>query len=492
MSRLLTVLLLAVSCALAQDAANQRVGRLLLVLPFENRSTAPGLEWIGESFPEVLNQRMAAPSLFIIGRDDRLFAFDRMGVPATAAPSRATIYTVAQAMDVDFVIVGSYNYDGRTFSSTGQVLDMRSLRLSPVATETGSLTDLISVQTALAFNLLADMEIPGGARSKQQFVASMPQVRLDSLENYVRGAISTSPAEKIRRFKEAVRISPDYTYAKMQLARTYFSFRDYEQAAAWFSRITSTSPQYLEAMFFYGICEYQLGDFAKAQDAFQYVASRLPLTEVQNNLGVLLARRGKPAVEYFRRAAQTDPRDADYQFNLAVALSTADPAEANKRAREALSLSPGDSDARALLDSLQRPGLQQASTTQARRVFYPRLKREYNEAIFRQAELEVRNLEETTLAAKGPERHAISHSDRGNELLTNGFIEEAEREFRESVQVDPMLAAPHIGLVRVALKKNDVKTAQEELGRALELEPKSIEALTLQRELALRAPAIQP
>ena len=30
----------------------------MLVLPFENRSKSPGLEWIGESFPELLSQRL--------------------------------------------------------------------------------------------------------------------------------------------------------------------------------------------------------------------------------------------------------------------------------------------------------------------------------------------------------------------------------------------------------------------------------------------------
>src|SRR5688572_16626233 len=42
----------------------------LLVLPFENASKVPGIEWIGEAFSEILAQRMASPTLHAIGREE--------------------------------------------------------------------------------------------------------------------------------------------------------------------------------------------------------------------------------------------------------------------------------------------------------------------------------------------------------------------------------------------------------------------------------------
>ena len=59
----------------------------MLILPFRNDSKAPGLEWIGEAFSEVLGQRMQSPSIFVISREDRLYAFDRVGIPASAQPA---------------------------------------------------------------------------------------------------------------------------------------------------------------------------------------------------------------------------------------------------------------------------------------------------------------------------------------------------------------------------------------------------------------------
>src|SRR5260221_13803166 len=79
-----------------------QAGETALVLPFENRSSTPGLDWIGEAFPEVLNQRLVTPNLFLANRADRLYAFDRLGIPANVRLSRATIFRLAQEMDLDY------------------------------------------------------------------------------------------------------------------------------------------------------------------------------------------------------------------------------------------------------------------------------------------------------------------------------------------------------------------------------------------------------
>src|SRR5579871_5323833 len=122
---------------------------ILLILPFENASSVPGIDWIGESFPEVIGNRMSAAPLFLISRDDRLYAFDRLGIPPGAKPSRATIYEIAQQIDADYVVVGRYNFDGSTFTARANVMDVQKLRLGPELTESGPLTDLIKIQTGL-------------------------------------------------------------------------------------------------------------------------------------------------------------------------------------------------------------------------------------------------------------------------------------------------------------------------------------------------------
>jgi tetratricopeptide (TPR) repeat protein len=460
----------------------------LLVLRFENESKAPGLEWISESFPEVLGSRLASPQLYIVSRDDRSYAFDRAGIPANVHLSHATLYRIAEQMDADYVVLGAYDFDGVTFTARAQLLDMKALRLSPEQQESGALVKLIDVQTALAWDLLRLVH-PELLPSRNQFMAAAPSIRLDAFENYVRGVVATPRPVKIKYLREAIRLSPDYTLAMLQLGRTYFEGRDYEQAAAWLARVPRSDPLAREANFYLGLAGYYLGDFAKSEDAFSFVASRLPLTEVYNNLGVVAGRRGKRSeMEYFQKAVKADPTDPDYHFNLGVALYKAgDLAGASRLLRETFALRPADAEAKALLDVVNATGVARVSDTSARgKVPMERIKRNYDETSFQQLALEIQNAAELRLSNTDPRAHAEFHVNRGREYLAQGFMAEAERDFREAIQLDPTSADAHAGLAR-ALEEVNEPSARAEAQTALRLQPVSTDALLVLARLDLKA-----
>ena len=465
--------------------------RTLVVLPFENTSKAPGLEWISESFPEVLGKRLASPLLYIVSREDRSYAFDRAGIPANLHLSRATLYRIAEQMDADLVVLGAYSFDGQRFTARAQLLDMKALSLSPEQVESGALVKLIDIQTALAWDLLRLVN-PNALPSRDQFVAAAGAIRLDAFENYVRGVIATSRPVKIKHFRDAIRLSPDYTMAILQLARTYFDERDYEQAATWFARVPRSDPAAREANFYLGLAAYYMGDFAKSEEAFDFVASRLPLTEVYNNLGVVSGRRGKRAeIDYFQKTVKADASDPDYHFNLGVALYRAgDFAGASRQLRETLSLRPTDSEAKSLLDSIAAGGVGRASDSAAQsgrtKIPMARIKRNYDETSFQQLALEIQNAAEARLAKTDPRSHAEFHVARGREFLAKGFNAEAERDFREAIQLDPTSSAAHLGLARSLEDIND-GSARTEAEAALRLEPISTEAMLVLARLDLKS-----
>jgi tetratricopeptide (TPR) repeat protein len=506
------VLLLLTSLAAAQ--LSPVPAQTVVVIPFENASKAPGLEWLGESFPEVLGARMASGSLFVIRREDRVYAFDRVGIPASVRPSRPTIYRVADELDAEIAITGSYNYDGQTFSARAQVIDVKRLKLLPEVTESGSLLNLIAVENAVAWDLLQQLR-PAQGGSKQAFVAAESGVRLDAFENYIRGITAAARPEQIRRFREALRLNPQYADAMFQLGKAYFDARDYANAAAWLGRVPRADKRAGEAAFYEGLAHFYLAEFDKAEAAFSNLAERMPLTEVFNNLGVVAGRRGKrTAVDYFQKAAQADPNDADYHFNLAVALARGgEPQEAVRHLREALARRAQDGEARALLDALQR---NQAPAKPP----LERIKRNYDEQSFRQLQLEIQNASEARLAQRSPAEHAAFHVEHARQVLNEGFRADAEKEFREAVLLDPANAAAHAGLAaalvaqdaaaarseaeaalrlaaladahlvlaRLALRDNNRQVAVAEVKQALELEPGNSAAQQLHRELAVAQP----
>src|ERR1700683_2532468 len=71
-------------------------GRLVLVLPFDNRSGQPNLNWIGDSFPYTLDQRLTSAGFLTISADARQYALDHLGLPTGFKPSRATTIRIAQ------------------------------------------------------------------------------------------------------------------------------------------------------------------------------------------------------------------------------------------------------------------------------------------------------------------------------------------------------------------------------------------------------------
>lgn len=448
------------------------ISRTLIVIPFENESNAPGLEWIGESFPEILGRRLTSPSLYVLGRDDRIRAYDQLGLPVDLHPSRATIYRISEQLGVDYVVLGHYTFDGRTFTASAQLLDMQKLHLLPPVTASGPLIELIDIQNALAWDLLHILR-PGFTVTRDAFRSAAPPIRLDAFENYVRGMIAGDVSEKIRRFREAVRIMPNYTEALLQLGKAYYAQREYEAAIAALDKIPRGDSLGREAAFFLGLAAYSHGNLAKAESAFNFLASQLPLTEVRNNLGVVAARRGqKSALDDFQKAVQADPNDPDYRFNLGLTYyRDGDLASASRQLRETLNLKPNDQEAKSLLDTISTSATQKLQTGSVSSVKIPqeRMKRNYDESSFRQLALEIQATAEERLAKTDPRTHAQFHSTRGHELLSQGFVAEAETEFREAISLDPSNAEAHSGLARVLEARQDLVGARSEASTALRL-----------------------
>ena len=459
-------------------------GQTLLVVPFENRSRAPGLEWIGDSFPELLKQRLDSPSIYVLPYEDRIRAYDRLGVPIELRASRPTIYRIAEQLDVDYVVLGDYEFDGRTFTSKAQLLDMRRELLLPEIKESGTLPELITVETSLTWEILHTL-FPADSISREAYVAQAPVVRLDAFENYIKGVIAPTGEERIPHLREAVRLSPAYNQAVLRLGEAYYQQRQYDQTVAWLVKIPPDDPAALEAQFYLGLAAYGRSDFPHAESAFSFLAERLPLSEMYNNLAVALDHYDKTAaVENLQKAIAQDSSNADYHFNLAIELyRRGDVSGASRQSREAVSLNPHDSEAKSFLENIGGAG--RGIVTASIKVPQPRMRTIYDESSFRQLALKISAVAEQRLAKTDPRTHAQFHTDRGHQLLKQGFLSEAQREFREAVALNPSNAEAHAGLASVLESDNHFDQARSEADEALRLHP-SAEALLVLARLNLR------
>jgi Tfp pilus assembly protein PilF len=108
-----------------------------------------------------------------------------------------------------------------------------------------------------------------------------------------------------------------------------------------------------------------------------------------------------------------------------------------------------------------------------------RIKRNYDESSFKQLAMELQNAEEARLAQTDPVQHAQFHVQRGQELLQEGLMRQAEKQFREAVTLDSSNAGAHAGLAQVLEAAEDAAGARREAVASLGLKPSAEAYLVL-------------
>src|SRR3989441_3432344 len=82
---------------------------VVLVLPFENVSNHPEYNWIGESFADSLSSLLNKPGMIVVTSDERAVAYQRLRLPLTVLPSRATAIKIARELKASMIVIGTYN-----------------------------------------------------------------------------------------------------------------------------------------------------------------------------------------------------------------------------------------------------------------------------------------------------------------------------------------------------------------------------------------------
>lgn len=456
--------------------------KVLLVLPFDNRTGLPSLEWIREAAAEVLSTRFAAAGFEPTSRADRMYALDHLGLPQGFQPSRASSLKLAQMLDADSIVVGSYTTDGSGIAAEARLVDVPGLRMTPTVTARGDMHDLIAVFGTLAWKLTKELD-PEFNVAEETFAATGKGVPLNAYEQYIRGITEPDQAERVKHLQEAVRMSPDFGPAWMALGREDYREQQYPEAAAAFAKVDRNGSDGLEAGFYRGLSLLFSGDYPHAEQAFADVARVLSLAEVMNNEGVAMSRQGHDATSLFIQAAAADPNGADYHFNLALSLRrTGNTAGALNEMAQCLKLRPNDSEAQSLEDAWKRPAGAAASADPLERIV-----RSFDAAAFRQAAAMMDTVNAGRLAALTPRNQAQALCVRAKSYLDRGLLLEAERLYQDAAVADSTSAEAHAGLAEVRERSGDAESARKEAQTALQLNPANQTAHDVLREIAAKA-----
>jgi tetratricopeptide (TPR) repeat protein len=248
-----------------------------------------------------------------------------------------------------------------------RVLRLSPPSLSPALKETSAMQELPRAHARLAWQILCALgqklcPPQGASRDESGFSEPPPTLRLDALENFIRGLTASQDEDRLRLLRESARLESGWDRPAFELGQIYFDRRDCDSALVWYSRVPPNRPEGPIASFAAGVCHLARNDAARAEAAFSGLIERsrkggqkdaLPeLPEAHNNLGVAEMRLSKwPEAETeFERATALEPDEADYWVNVAlvrlIQKTTATAVSPLERARK---IDPDDKEARALL-----------------------------------------------------------------------------------------------------------------------------------------------
>jgi tetratricopeptide (TPR) repeat protein len=402
-------------------ARAQSASDVVMVLPFENTSNRPEYNWVGESFADSLAELLSKPGLLVVSSDERELAYQRLRLPETVIPSRATAIKLAREAKASMIVIGTYSVTPAEAEAkpgeakpekdkssaeayvqlTARVIKVNEGRTlgemfdGSWATRQfdfgGPLTTLQNIQGRLAYQILyqRDKALPF---SQNQLVQEATKVPQRAFEAYVKGVqLGDRDEKRVNYLKNALKFFADanggaiYPQAAFELGRYYMLDGKWKDATEYFTKLQKKDPHYAEAAFYAGLGYAKMGDFGRALAALVPLSSDVPLIGIYNNAGAVAVQASREekkdderarllaqGASFLARAAESSPDDPLVHFNYALALFlSAKYAEAADQLKPVITANPRDGQAYFLYaKSLEKTGKTEISTAaddQARR-----------------------------------------------------------------------------------------------------------------------------
>jgi tetratricopeptide (TPR) repeat protein len=490
-----------------------------LVFPFENVGASPRLDWLGEGLEELTIQYLTGAGQQVYSHAARTAELERNGLPFSAKLSRASMLRIAQDLDADFVIFGSFNSDGKSLTVEARVLRLDPATLLPVVRESEPLASMMELQTKVVWQLLTSND-HSYKRTLAEFSKAQRPLRLDAFEHYIRGVLATEDETRLRELREASRLEPNWPDVDFAMGETYVSRNDCNSALTWFSHVPKSNQHYVEAVFSTGVCRLQLNQPDRAEEVFTSLQAALSengngtqtglsgaeLPEILNNLAIAKARQSKtPAAETdLRHATDLDPDEDDYPFNLGLlALRDNDLAAAAKYFQEASERRPENAEDRALLihalekaDKKKEADEEREAATEAlgpnalpairmdpkneAAALMVRIKTELDTTAMR-FDVQAPNAAASAGPAGSATETTAGHLRRGRQELAAGQLDAAESEFRNALRADSTSPAAHRGLGEIDRRRGKVDDAVKEFQASLETRDSAVVRTMLAR-----------
>lgn len=509
---------------------------VVMVLSFENTSNRPEYNWVGESFADSVAELLNKPGLLVVSNDERELAYQRLRLPQTVIPSRATAIKLAREAKATMIVIGTYNVTESPAAEaqdkvaaeayvqvTARVIKVNEGRnlgeLLDGAWATrqfdfgGLLTTLQNIQGRLAYQILYQRD-KSLSFSQNQLVQEATKIPQRAFESYVKGAqLGERDPKRANYLKNALKFYADanggavYPQAAFELGRFHMIEGKWKEATEYFTKLQKKDPHYTEAAFYSGLGYAKLGDHGHALAALVPLSADMPLIGVYNNAGAVAVQASREekkeeerarllaqGTSFLARAAESAPEDQMVHFNYAFALFLDGKyAEVAEQLRPVITADPRDGQAYFLfakaLEKIGKLEAANAADDQARHYLqnYAKWQTEWqksqttNNLALRMRDVlnrdDVSDLMRRKAVAANVDRSPTEDLlAKARDLYREGRDDEALPELHRVVMVEPTNAEAYLLSGRINLRRGDQEAAIAALKTAIFWDPKLIDA----------------
>jgi tetratricopeptide (TPR) repeat protein len=508
----------------ARAAAPQGVTDVVLILPFENTSGLKDFNWVGESFADQLANLLDSHGLRVVSGDQRELTYQRLRLPPTVIPSRATSIKLAREAGATLLVLGTYEVtparDDKSLAEvrvSAQLISVNEGRIYGRTTREGrwepsnklvlgdALVNLQNIQGKLAYQLLVehDRNLP---YPMNDIIAEATKVPPRAFEAWVKATMTDSRETKLAYLTNAMReyekANPGSVYkdAAFELGQLYYTQKtpDYKKAAEYFSMLQFKDPHYAEAAFYAALAYWRAGELQTALDAILPLTKTMPLMSIYNNAGALSTQAAlkeksapkreallKQATGFLGSAAEsvddTSPDAAMVRYNYAYALMLSGKfSDAVEQLRAVVKLNPHDPEAQFLFaKALEKTGQAEAaavSDNEARKLFpgYGKAEVEWQQSqttsllpIHMRGDFNIADYINWRVTQEAPVTPPGTTAEgmlvKARELYDAGRDDEAITELNNIIRIEPMNAQAYLLTGRIYQRRGDLASAINQL-----------------------------
>ncbi|MDR3749501.1 MAG: tetratricopeptide repeat protein [Acidobacteriota bacterium] len=265
----------------------------LAIIPFQNGSGDPSLDWLSSSLSENLSSDMGQSAHLHLVSPARLQqVLHDLHISPQSQLDLSQLKRIAEFTNANTVVFGQYAKFGDQIRVNATVNDLKNDRQYQVATDVASEKDLLAGLTKLAEEvrqkLASSPELLKELQSQTPFVLTKSVPALRAYDQGLQLSRSGKEQEAAKKFEEATEADPNFAMAYSQLAKSYQTL-GFDDKAEQTSRRAVT-----------------LSDGLPARERYLIEATH-----------ARIMNQPEKAIEAYQNITQANPSDTDAQFALA-------------------------------------------------------------------------------------------------------------------------------------------------------------------------------